>query len=69
MNSGDGDKWGGVDGVHYGVDAFEKSAHASGAIFRKNGSRGGIKLAQISAGGKNGFARAGNNADGSVRRK
>ena len=67
MDSGDGDKGRGIDGVHYGVDAFEKSAHARGAISCRNCRSGRVQFAQISPSGENGLLRADKNADRSLR--
>src|SRR6266852_329954 len=69
MNGSDGDKWGGIYRVQNGMDAFKKGAHACGAFFCGNGRRGGIQLAQIAAGGKNGLSRTRKNADGRLRYK
>ena len=69
MNGGDGDKGRGIDRVQNGVDPFQKSADTRGAVFCGSCCRRRIQLAQVSTGRKHGLARAGNNADGSVRRK
>jgi hypothetical protein len=39
MNGSDGDKWRGIDHVQNGVDAFQKGAHACGALFRRDPPR------------------------------
>src|SRR6266700_6502765 len=67
MNGGDGDKGRGIDRVQNRVDAFEKGAYARGAVFCGSCRRSRIQLAQISTRGKEGLARAGNNAGGRLR--
>src|SRR6266850_5013175 len=42
MNGSDGDKWRGIDHVQNGVDAFQKGAHACGALFRRDCRRGRV---------------------------
>src|SRR5947207_6057745 len=67
MDGGDGDKGRSIDGVHYGVDAFEKSSHARGTTFCRDCRSGLIQFAQISPSGEDGLLRADKNADRSLR--
>src|SRR5258708_3095681 len=69
MHRGDRDKWRGIDRVQHSVDAFEKSAHARGAVFLRHCCRSRIEFAQISTSRKNRLPRASNNTYRSKRCK
>ncbi len=66
MDSSDGDEWRRIDHVENGMNPFQEIANTGEPFFFRKGRGAVIQLAQVRTGGENGFARARNNADGSL---